>query len=191
MPLANLSSRQVAYAACTDLYAQGIIGRERSLCSECGKSKTVNWSMDAQVLPAAPSQPAASERPWYWEGHVQAALVSWLVSQGYSIRSAADTLARTPGKDIIAVDAEGRELWVSVKGYPDASPNTQAHHRFAGAIFDLLLYRNESADTRLAVAFPDDFATYRNLAARITWLSTVMPFTIYWVAASGAVRVEG
>jgi hypothetical protein len=111
--------------------------------------------------------------------------------RGFTIRSVADTLARTPGKDIVAVDVDGRELWVSVKGYPDKSPNIQARHWFAGAVFDLVLYRGESVEPRLALGLPDGFATYHNLAARIAWLRTTMPFTIYWVTPSGEVRAEG
>lgn len=129
-------------------------------------------------------------RPWYWEGHIQSQLVSHLVRQGFSIRSVSDTATRIQGKDIVAVTPDGKELWVSVKGFPESSANTQARHWFAGAIFDLILYRNENPDVHLALAFPDGFTTYSGLSSRVTWLRDTMPFKIYWVNEAGEVRVE-
>lgn len=114
----------------------------------------------------------------------------YLRTRGYAIQAVADTAARTAGKDIVAVDPAGRQLWVSVKGYPDKSKHVQARHWFAGAVFDIVLYRNETTAPQLAAAFPDGFTTYHALAARMAALRAVMPFTIYWVAESGEVRVE-
>ena len=39
---------------------------------------------------------------WHWEGNVQDKLVTWLEQEGWTIRSAADTAAKSAGKDIIA-----------------------------------------------------------------------------------------
>ncbi|WP_174819897.1 PD-(D/E)XK nuclease family transposase [Paenibacillus koleovorans] len=43
----------------------------------------------------------------------------------------ADTTSRTSGKDIIAIDRQGKELWISVKGYLEKSSNVQARHWFS------------------------------------------------------------
>lgn len=102
----------------------------------------------------------------------------------------ADTESRAPGKDIIALSPDGRELWVSVKGFPENSPNTQARHWFSGAVFDLILYHGENPDVTLALGLPDGFPTYKGLPPRVKWLQESMPFRIYWVAESGRVSVE-
>jgi hypothetical protein len=126
---------------------------------------------------------------------VQSRLVSWLASRGYSIRSVADTAAREAGKDIVAASPDGEELWVSVKGYPQAlqsttSAPTQARHWFASAVFDLVLYASERDDVRVVLGLPDGFQTYRALAARIQRLRDKMGFQIAWVSEAGGVRVE-
>ncbi len=201
------TSRQVARAAAVALAETGAVVRSQSQCAHCGKSKTVSRvaQADPREMPATPGativlspDDSASDgasanepaRPWYWEGSVQAQLLSWLRTRGYAIQAVADTAARTAGKDIVAVDPAGRQLWVSVKGYPDKSKHVQARHWFAGAVFDIVLYRNETTAPQLAVAFPDGFTTYHALAARMAALRAAMPFTIYWVAESGEVRVE-
>lgn len=192
---ADLGSRQTAYATCTDLAGRGLVGRGRGRCTVCGKEKAVSWSLgmplpDVQRIDAIHKESDPANRPWYWEGNVQATLVTRLVGDGYSIQSVADTAARTPGTDIVAVGPDGQELWVSVKGFPTSSPSVQARHWFAGAVFDLVLYRNERPDLQLAVALPDGFTTYARLAGRTAWLREQMPFTIFWIAESGQVRAE-
>lgn len=115
---------------------------------------------------------------------MQAAVVRHLVHTGWSIRRVSDTARREAGKDIEAQRA-GTVLWVSVKGYPEGTarttPNTQARHWFAGALFDIVLWREESPEARLAVALPQR-PTYENLAARTTWLKRAAPFAYLWVA---------
>jgi len=110
--------------------------------------------------------------------------------KGYKIYGVANTAIRTQGKDIIAKSTRGNKLWISVKGYPEKSPHTQARHWFSSAIFDLLLYRNESSSAILALGMPDGFTTYLNLAARMDWLFKVLPFKIYWVDKNGHIRVQ-
>jgi hypothetical protein len=193
---AHLKVLQVSYTVCTDLAGRGTIGRGHSTCGLCRKTKICSWA-DPHSQPKAvtgstvPVQRRIDERPWFWEGNVQKTLVSWLAMRGYSIRSVADTAARAPGKDIIALSPDDRELWVSVKGYPENSPHVQARHWLAGAIFDLVLYRNERPDIELALGLPDGFVTYTSLAARVTWLRRATPFTLFWVAEDGQVREEG
>lgn len=164
----------------------------------CGKFKIVSWLPKLKVEHIEENQETKhhteaskpEQHPWYWEGNIQAQLVKYLAGNGYSIRSVADTASRSQGKDIIALSPEGNVLWVSVKGYPERSPNTQARHWFSSAIFDLILYRDENPKVILALGFPDEFTTYIGLASRTTWLRDNLPFTIYWVKVDGTVRVD-
>lgn len=192
-PIAHLQVRQEAYRLCTEMQASGVIERARGTCVICGKTKTVSQSLGLGLpLPTITQSPlpSSSERAWYWEGNVQSRLVAWLRGHGFVVKQEANTATREAGTDIIAESMSGHELWVSVKGYPERSTHVQARHWFANAIFDLILYRNERADVILAIALPDGFTTYATLARRTTWLRETMPFNIYWIAESGAVRVE-
>ncbi|WP_206922520.1 hypothetical protein [Alicyclobacillus suci] len=127
---------------------------------------------------------------WYWEGNVQTQVVSYLAYNGYTILHAADTASREAGKDIVAVAPDGSELWVSMKGYPEKSSNTQARHWFSAAVFDLLLYHGQDPNARLTLALPAGFVTYANLLPRIEWLKLAMPFQVFWVTEDGSVMVE-
>ena len=42
----------------------------------------------------------------------------------------------------------------------------------------------------LALALPDGFTRYLNLAPKTDWLRRTMPFGIYWVGQDKAVRYE-
>ena len=129
---------------------------------------------------------------WFWEGNVQSVVVQYLATQGYKIRSVADTASRQPGKDIIA-EKDGTPLWVSVKGYPKGTdkthPSTQAGHWFKQVIFDIIEYRGESDDTELAVAIPE-LPRYRSLAERISWFKLAANFVNFWVQESGEIIIE-
>jgi len=109
------------------------------------------------------------------------------------MQNVADTASKEPGIDI-AAERDGRELWVSVKGFPRATskthPATQARHWFSHAIFDLVLYRSKNPDVELAAAFPDGFVTYHNLTSRVGWLRENLPATIIWVAEDGTIRFD-
>jgi hypothetical protein len=169
------------------------IGRGKVACSACGRIKSGSWSLERTPEPEAldPSAPAPDlARPWYWEGNVQACVVSELRARGYRIESVVDTSTKEPGTDIIARSSEGRTLWVSVKGFPQKSSYTQARHWFAGALLDMVLYRAEDADVDLAIALPEGFATYKALVARTVWLRAAVPFSVYWAAESGKVTLE-
>jgi hypothetical protein len=189
----GLPTRQIAWQICTDLAAGGEIERARRVvCEGCYRTKICNrW--DAQRVPesASPSETrqSATERRWFWEGNVQARLVDWLRQEGWLICSTADTAAKTPGVDIIA-KRDLSELWVSVKGYPEKSAPVQAGHWFAGAIFDLVRYRSRRPDLDLAIALPDEFTRYLNLAPQVMWLRQAMPFRIFWIRQDGTLRSE-
>ncbi len=181
--------------------------RAHGQCTLCGKMKTVTVvptgaseiaREDASMPDELPSSQTTAttllsgqQGVWSWEGNIQSVLASWLKSQGFAIDRVANTASREQGKDIVAVAPKGTTLWVSVKGLPTGTkPYTQARHWFSSAVFDLVLYRDERSDVDLALAFPDGFPTYKALAARLNAFRRVMPFTIYWVSASGTVRAD-
>ncbi|MEN6327712.1 MAG: hypothetical protein ABFD18_16085 [Syntrophomonas sp.] len=192
--LAVLSARQVSYQICTDLALQGLVFRGQNTCSQCGKLKKCTSKKNDDAKQNTQTTPVNnslnSSHPWFWEGNVQATLVRYFVTQDYLIKSVADTASKTPGKDIIASSVNGHEVWISVKGYPENSAHVQARHWFAGAIFDLILYHDENPAIDLAIALPDSYKTYLNLAKRVVWLRNSMPFRIYWIDNQGNVRIE-
>jgi hypothetical protein len=130
------------------------------------------------------------DRHWYWEGHVQSKIVKFLQATGVSVQSQADTASREQGKDIVAIDMDGTTLWISVKGFPENSPNTQARHWFAGALLDLALYRAESEKPRLALGFPAGFSTYENLVKRTKATLAFLGCHVFWVSENGEVTRE-
>lgn len=131
------------------------------------------------------------EQPWYWEGNVQRVAVAALKSDGWTIRSTADTATRRPGIDIVASLNE-RALWVSVKGYPVGTPRTkpptQARHWFSQAIFDLICYRTDNPTVELALCLPDIGATYRNLCIKSEWALMTLPASVIWITEQGSCR---
>ena len=102
--------------------------------------------------------------PWYWEGNIQGAIVEYLRKADWRISRSADTTSREAGKDIEA-ERGSRELWVTVKGWPEKSANTQARHWFAAALFDLVLYRTDNPSVELAIGIPGGIQHIRKFAA--------------------------
>ena len=191
----GLNQRQTANQICNNLASNNKIERKKSICIVCKKYKLSNRVIGkigslAITKEKTPPDIKSSKRPWYWEGNIQSSLISWLVLEGYSIQSAANTKAHTKGKDIIAINLAKQKIWISVKGYPEKSLHTQARHWFSEAIFDLLLYRNESSSVILALGMPDGFTTYLNLAARMDWLFKVLPFKIFVISEPGEIRIQ-
>jgi hypothetical protein len=187
--------RQTVNIICRTLFNDSSIYRHYGKCDHCHKIKTTNRLLDVNTAPLiAVSEEITSvntlSKPWYWEGNVQSHVINYLVQNHYTIRSVADTAARNPGKDIIAVSPDDKELWISVKGYPEKSQNVQARHWFSGALFDLVLYYGENSDAKLGIALPEGFVTYSSLLPRIRWLKDSMPFKVYWVRENGSVREE-
>ncbi|MCG0274901.1 MAG: hypothetical protein L5655_01885 [Thermosediminibacteraceae bacterium] len=184
----------------------GKIKRDKGECSFCAKIKKVSWIGNegekfADSLTATKVRKIENlhqkerdvkvKSSWYSEENIQSSLVAYLVSQGYIIRRVANTFSREHGKDIVAETPEGRQLWVSVKGFPENKSHPQARHYFAQAVFDAVLYRDENPSVEIALALPDGFPTYKNLASRISWLRRTLPLKIYWIDNLGNVREEG
>lgn len=197
--LTNIIPRQTIYQNCTLLRNEGKINRTDGYFTMCAKNKKVSsigsikdikkeasGTLNLPVKDVGVGTNMVTQ-PWYWEGNVQAQIVKYLAGRNYSILSVANTAARTSGKDIVAINNAGQELWVSVIGYPDKSQNTQARHWFSSAIFDLVLYKDGNPNVKLAIGLPYGFATYTNLASRIIWLKGALPYTIIWVKESGEV----
>ncbi len=182
---------------CRGLRDAGWIERAPGQCRSCGKRfPQVNFPLSHETLQIeeARQRPRAdSGHEWYWEGHVQEALIKHLRNNGWIISSFADTASHKRGKDIVALSSTGQEMWVSVKGYPErragkrTSPSTQGRHWFSMAIFDMVQYRQENPSVALAVAFPGGFMTYVNYIKRVEWLKTATPFQVYWIDEHGKV----
>jgi hypothetical protein len=189
----------------------------REPCPKCGKGKLVNRVKPESVekirgrqtvrvqigserhIPVMESlvhetrvigDPPVESVFWYWEGRVQHCIVEHLIKSGYGITRVSDTKSRESGKDIEAASPQGKTLWLTVKGYPHKSAHTQARHWFAESLFDLVLYREGNDTVEFGIGLPEGFATYRNLANRVTWFKKCVPFRFYWVQEDGTVRVE-
>lgn len=181
----GLRRREQANMVCNRLARQGLVTRQRV------NGKLHNFPPGVE-LPVPTEVASNPERPWSWEGHVQAAVVSHLESQGYVILRQANTATHEPGKDIEARMGD-RSLWVTVKGYPNGtprtSPSTQATVWFKEALFDIVVWRGQSAEADLWLALPD-FPRYHNLLGRVAWLRAAARFSLAWVAPSGTVTLE-
>ena len=203
-------SRQQARNRSINLQSEGKVNRYKGQCGICQRNKTITAATGEYSNPVALESPSRSteiegvngasptspDKPWHWEGNVQSVIASWLAKNGYSIRQVANTGTHEAGKDIIALDSEGKELWVTVKGFPEkkaeksTNPSTQARHWFSHAIFDTVLYRDENPGIKIAVGLPAGFQTYKSLADRIRWYKDTVPFTFFWVSEDGSVKVE-
>jgi hypothetical protein len=191
--------RQIVNQICNILAKRGSIQRSLGVCENCQKRKIVNSIASGRDIPVGQQKERPSETtrarsadaPWYWEGNLQKRLASWLESQGNRIQSVADTLARSRGVDIIAEDANGKALWITVKGFPGTGRHVQARHYFAEAIFDLIIYGRQSNTIQLAIGLPAGFPTYKNLARKVEWIrKETLPFDIYWISETGEIHKE-
>lgn len=152
------------------------------------------------IPPPEPHTDAASE--WYWEGRVQAAIVSGLVRLGWEIRAVSDTASRAQGTDVVATKG-GQRIHVEVKGYPAAvyargpsvgerkptHPATQARVWFAGALLKAAMLRGDYPDDMVVMGLPA-FETYRNLSDRVSLTLDRADIGIIWVSEGGQVSFE-
>jgi Holliday junction resolvase-like predicted endonuclease len=134
------------------------------------------------TAPAPPGEPvpaAVATEEWFWEGNVQAKLLTHLVGEGWDILRVADTRSREGGTDVVA-RRDGRLLHVEVKGWPSTSyrnpekahlkkptlPATQARVWFNDAVVHALRLRDAHPDDEVAMCLPDQ-ETYRALCRGI------------------------
>ena len=124
----GLKQRQQANPRCRRLEEHGIVMRQ----PVHGKIRNF-LNTDAPMTSIEPKGITVrlEDRPWYWEGNVQARVVRHLEGLGYRIQSAADTASKQQGKDVIAIAPSGQRLWVSVKGYPRGTPRTNPRTQVA------------------------------------------------------------
>ncbi len=207
--VAVVKRRQQVNIICHKAEDKGFLKRGRTSCSRCKKIKIVNILLrQGELRPIKlPEQHSTipkrnlprhkveeilrkDDRPWYWEGNVQASIAKYLVSNGYQIEQSANTEIREAGVDLIAKSPTGTRLLVTVKGRPEAHPNPQGRHWFAEGIFDLVRYRQDKPKSILVFGLPDGFVTYLKLAKRVVWLIENLPFQFFWVGKDGNVKVE-
>jgi hypothetical protein len=135
---------------------------------------------------------------WHTEEAVQAALVTWLASQGYSILSVANTATKQHGVDVIA----RREITFGfeVKGFPSkgyadprradevkrTSPSTQAGHWYSQAILAAMRLRGREPEWKSCIALPD-FPRYRDLYAETSGSLIAAEIAVYFVREDGSV----
>jgi len=129
---------------------------------------------------------------WIWEGNIQKQVIQHLKTYNFQILSEADVEKHQRGIDIMA-EKNGKQLWVSVKGYPrgkeKTNPSSQAKVWFDAVIFDMIEYRGRDESISLAVALPD-FPRYHALAKQISWFKPVARYSYFWVRENGEVVVE-
>jgi hypothetical protein len=139
--------------------------------------------------------------PWFWEGNVQARVAEFLIAEGWTIVSAANTLARQRGIDLVA--AKGvRRLAIEVKGFPGTvyargeragqpkptPPTLQARHWLAKALLAALLVGGSGNQSEVAIALPD-MPRYRDLVSRIGYAVDQLRLRVLVVAADGTVTL--
>lgn len=139
------------------------------------------------------------ERPWFWEGRVQAVLAAHLTAQGWDVSEAADTESKAPGIDLLAT-MTGRWLAVEVTGYPTTTydhgpkrgmskptqPTNQARQWFSHGLLGMMLLRHRRRDAEIAICFPR-FKTYESLLERTRLSFELLGFGVYLVAEDGSV----
>jgi len=190
---ADVIPRQQVNQICRPLQKQGIVERTRKNCPICKTIKIVNiMTGNAKHPIKVPDKASATGQPrcWNWEGNVQSAIVQYLCENGYKISRVSNTESREQGKDIEATSPAGETIWISVKGFPEKSANTQARHWFSQALFDMILYKDENHNAKLGIGLPDEMPTYSNLASRISWFKEACGFNFFWVSQDGKVREE-
>jgi len=146
--------------------------------------------------------PVAHDDEWFWEGNVQAAVVTHLAHQGWQIKRVASTSTSEHGVDIEA-SRDGSTLLVEVKGYPGTtyargerkgeakshSVGAQARTYFSNALLAGLLMRADSPDARVVLAFPE-MTTFTNLTRRVIGPLAAAAIEV-WIVSEAGVVTEG
>ena len=144
----------------------------------------------------------ADDRPWSWEGNVQAQLAHHLATAGWTVTETADTQSKAPGIDLIATNND-RWLAVEVKGFPSTTyehgdrrgqpkptqPTNQARQWFSHALLGMMLMRDKRPDAEIAIALPD-YETYRRLVDRTSTSFSLLGFGVYFISEGGSVSLQ-
>src|SRR5439155_18066398 len=145
------------------------------------------------------NEASAVTEEWWWEGNVVKVLAKYLESNGWTVRSVADTATGAPGADL-EVTQGNRTLIVEVKGYPStlyrrgpqagqqkrAHPSLQAKHWYAEALLSALLRRHERPEAEIALGLPET-KRYRELFSRTAPSLDLLGIGLYLVRADGSV----
>lgn len=156
--------------------------------------------VETRIMEAAqPLEPDA----WFSERNVKAAVVRHLAGERWHIRRVADTASRERGVDVEA-DRDGVRMLVEVKGYPASTyargdragqPKStpaplQARAYFSHALLSGVLMRNDDAEARVVLTFPE-MDTYRHLGERAEGPLSQAGIEIWLVDESGSLRQVG
>lgn len=137
---------------------------------------------------------------WFWEGNVVEAVGSFLESDGWVIRSKANTLIKERGIDLDAHRGSQRIL-VEAKGYPSkayrdprkagqvkpTNPTLQAGHWFAQALLKVVQLRSTEQHAIPVIALPD-FPKYRSLYGSIQPALALLGIAVMFVDEGGNVE---
>jgi hypothetical protein len=154
---------------------------------------------EARIEPKDQPRKSDQDDPWFWEGNVQAAVVSDLAANGWRIRRVANTATSEHGVDIEA-DRSGERLLIEVKGYPGATyargprngdlkttpAAAQARAYFSSALLSGLIMGAEAPAARIVLAFPD-VATYHHLARRVVAPLVAAGIELWLIGEQGTV----
>jgi hypothetical protein len=149
--------------------------------------------------PARDAPVGVHDKEWFWEGNVQAAVVSHLAANGWHIRRVANTASSEHGIDVEA-DRRGQRLLVEVKGYPGAvyargtrkgsrkqtPAAAQARTYFGNALLTGLIMRSEDDTATVVIAFPD-VSTFANLCRRVAAALATNRIELWLVKEDGTV----
>lgn len=144
--------------------------------------------------------PTNFDDEWFWEGNIQAAVVSHLARKGWLIRRVASTASSEHGVDIAAARGADR-LVLEVKGYPGTvyargekqgesrfgSVGAQARTYFSNALLSGLLMRTDHPRSSVALAFPG-VTTYSALAGRVAQPLADCGVAVWLVSEDGTVE---
>lgn len=190
-------------------HTDDLVRVERGMYRRTSVDSASETEFSPSAKPADPTQPVEDvevgiihDGDWYWEGHVQASVVSGLATSGWRVLAVADTQSRAAGTDIVA-EKDGRRLHVEVKGYPSNTyarggkqgepkphhPASQARQFFAGALMKAAMLRGDHPEDAIAIALPA-FETYSSLVRRVSSTLASSFIEVIWVEESGDVRFD-
>jgi Holliday junction resolvase-like predicted endonuclease len=147
----------------------------------------------------AKSHTSPADETWHKEENVQAALVRFLVADGWTILREANTASREHGIDVVA-EFDGATYGIEVKGFPSrgyadprraaeikrTSPSTQAGHWYSQAILAATRLRGKQPDMRSVIALPN-FPRYRTLVDQTRGSMDAAGIEVWWVDEFGRV----